>query len=244
MNYYQGKTILLTGATSGIGKALAIKLHIAGARLILLGRDFTALGNELPPEHGCTFYKPDFTKENEITAFAEEALAIGYAIDILIHSAGVSHLGRIGEMPVEKLDEQYLVNCRAPFLITQKFLPSLSQNKGQVIFLNSTAGLQTRELLGSYSCSKYALKAIADSLRMEVKSSGVSVMSVFLGATATPMQEKIQQYFGNVFLSENYMSAEDMAERILMVMLNGKVAGVTDVTIKGHNRIVKDINTS
>lgn len=235
MSYFKDKTIVITGATSGIGKSLAVLLNKEGAELILIGRNFVYLNNELPNGHNCKFVTVDLNNDSDIEDFTKQINSSCTKVNILIHSAGIIYLGSLQEMPVDKLDEQYRINVRAPYLITQKLLPLIRNAEGQIVFLNSTAGLQTRELLGQYSASKFALKAIADSLRLEVCELGINVLSVFLGATATPMQEKVQQDMGRAFDPVAFMSSDKIAERILLVMQNGKVAGVTDVTINDHN---------
>lgn len=235
MTYFQDKVIVITGATSGIGKSLALLLNKKGARLILAGRNFNAIKSELPDGNSCKFIKVDLNNDVDIGDFIQQINASYFKVDILIHSAGIIHLGSLQNLPVSKLDEQYRINVRAPYLITQELLPLIKIVKGQIVFFNSTAGLQTRELVGQYSASKFALKAIADSLRLEVRELGINVMSVFLGAIATPMQKKIQQDMGREFNPADFMNSEEIAERIVLVLQNGKVAGVTDVTIKDHN---------
>lgn len=235
MPYFKDKTIVITGATSGIGKSLAVLLYKEGAELILIGRNFDYLKNELPNGYTCKFVTVDLNNDHDIENFTKQINSSCSKVNILIHSAGIIYLGSLQEMPVNKLDEQYRINVRAPYLITQKLLPLIKNAGGQIVFCNSTAGLQTREQLGQYSASKFALKAIADSLRLEVRALGINVLSVFLGATATPMQEKIQLEMGRAFDPGAFMSPDEIAERILLVMQNGKVAGITDVTIKNHN---------
>lgn len=232
MSYYKDKIIIITGASSGIGKAIAKALHKEGARLLLLGRNLDLLKSELPDNYSHMFYTIDLLQDASVYEFVQNVIKDYEKIDILIHSAGVIHLGTIAAMPVEDLDEQYKINTRAPFLLTQKLLPLVKKANGQIVFLNSTAGLQTREFLGSYSASKFALKAIADSLRLEVRTNNINVLSVFLGATATPMQEKIQNYTGKSFHADDFMSVSEIADKIVLVMRNGKEARITDITIK------------
>lgn len=235
MSYFKDKTIVITGATSGIGKSLAKLLNKEGAELILIGRNFDPLKNELPNGHTCKFVAVDLNNDSEIIDFTKQINSSCNKVNILIHSAGIIYLGSLQEMSVDKFDEQYRINVRAPYLITQKLLPLIKNAVGQIVFCNSTAGLQTREYLGQYSASKFALKAIADSLRLEVRALGINVLSAFLGATATPMQEKIHLDMGRAFDPVAFMNSDEIAERILLVMQNGKVAGITDVTIKDHN---------
>ena len=235
MSYFKDKIIVITGATSGVGKSLAILLNKKGAKLVLSGRNFNSLDSELPKGHTCNFINTDLNYDIDIHDFIKQINANYHKINILIHSAGIIHIGSLQEMDVSKLDELYRINVRAPYLLSQNLLPLIQNSKGQIVFFNSTAGFQTKELVGQYSATKFALRAIADSLRMEVRELGINVLSVFLGATATPMQKKIQQDLGREFDPDAFMSPDEIAERLLLILQNGKVAGITDVTIKDHN---------
>ena len=232
MSYYKDKIVIITGATSGIGKAIAKKLYSENAQLFLLGRNFSSLKKELQENHRDDFCEIDLTNDSDIEEFVDRINGNCNRIDILIHSAGAVHMGSLENVSVKDLDELYAINVRAPYLLTQKFLSLIKKAKGQIVFLNSTAGLQTKEFLGQYSASKFALKAIADSLRLEVRSEGINVLSIYLGAAATPMQEKVQAFSRKAYHPENYMNADEVAERILQVIKNGKEARITDVTIK------------
>lgn len=231
MSYFKDKIVVITGASSGVGKSIARALYTENAKLLLLGRNVNELDKEFP---GSYVHIINLKNDFEIKGFADIVIKNYDKIDILIHCAGIIYLGNVETLPVEELDEQYQINTRAPFLLTQKLLPSVKKAKGQIVFLNSTAGLQTRETLGSYSSSKFALKAIADSLRLEVRFDGVNVLSVFLGATATPMQEKIQTTLGKKFIPDRFMKPEEIAKALLSVMQKGETAGITDITIKDH----------
>ena len=145
----------------------------------------------MPEDHSGDFYCVNLENDSDIDVFVDRVNGNYGRVDILIHSAGVVRLGSLENIPVEDLDELCMsINVRAPYLLTQKFLSLLRKAKGQIVFLNSTAGLQTKEFLGQYSASKFALKAIADSLRLEVRSDGINVLSVYLGAAATADEGK------------------------------------------------------
>src|SRR5262249_3946344 len=86
-------------------------------------------------------------------------------VDILVHSAGVIRLGSVAEAVAEDFDLQYRTNCLGPYLLTQKLLPALRSQQGQVVFVNSSAGQVARAKVGQYAATKHALRALADSLR-------------------------------------------------------------------------------
>ena len=109
-------------------------------------------------------------------------------------SAGTISLGAIESTPIDDFVKQYGINVRAPYLLTQALLPLVKLSQGEIVFINSSAGIHTKEQIGAYAASKHALRAIADTLRMEVNAFGVRVLSVYPGNTATAMQDAIQDF--------------------------------------------------
>ncbi len=153
-------------------------------------------------------------------------------IDFLIHSAGIIFLGPFETESIDKLDKQYRINLRAPFLITQKLLPKVKNNKGQIVFVNSTAGLSAWQNHSQYSATKYGLRAVADSLRAEVAPFGVKVISIFPGATDTPMQEQVQQMEGNEYNPDIFLAVSEVARSIVYSMSLPQNSIVTEITIR------------
>ncbi|MDE3181573.1 MAG: SDR family NAD(P)-dependent oxidoreductase [Acidobacteriota bacterium] len=98
-------------------------------------------------------------------------------LDVLIHCAGVFHTGRMEQASIEDLDSQNSANVRAPYLLTRRLLPLLTAAHGQIVFINSSAGLRAKQAeLGEYAATKHALKAIADSLHEELNPKGVHAL--------------------------------------------------------------------
>jgi NADP-dependent 3-hydroxy acid dehydrogenase YdfG len=153
-------------------------------------------------------------------------------LDILVHSAGSITLGQTETAPVADFDEQYRTNVRAPYMLTQTLLPLLRPRQGQVVFLNSSVGLNARAGVGQYAATKHALKAIADSLREEVNAAGVRVLSVFLGRTASPMQEAIHAAEGKAYYPERLLQPQDVAAVVLNALSLPRTAEVTDISIR------------
>jgi len=110
-------------------------------------------------------YQTDLTLDADIQDLIGRLQRDVGFVDVLVHSAGVITQGRIETEPVENLDWQYRTNLRAPYTLTRGLLPMLRLRRGQVVFINSSAGLSARASAGQYAATKHALKAIADSIR-------------------------------------------------------------------------------
>jgi len=208
---FGGQTAVVTGATSGLGRSLVESLVAEGAVVYALGRDQRAL--------------------DELAGGLGERLR-PHAIDLLIHAAGVVELGPVDSAPISALDEQYRINLRAPFLITQLLLPKLVVQKGQIVFINSGAGLTARAGWSQYAISKFGLKALADALREEVKPEGVRVMSVYPGRAATPMQAKVRALEGQPYKPDDFLQPSDVTSMVLAALSLPRSADVIDLNIR------------
>ena len=153
-------------------------------------------------------------------------------IDMLIHSAGVISIGKLEISSVADFDRQYKTNVRAPCLLTQVLLPLLKMQKGQIVFINSSAGLFSKANLSQYAATKHALRAFADSLRDEVNEMGIRVLSVFPGRTATPMQEMIFSQEGRDYPANRLLQPQDVAAVVIHALSLPRTAEVTDISIR------------
>lgn len=229
------KVAILTGASGGVGQTLASALAQQQAALALIGRNqrnLECVAAKLSPATTVKCYCADLACEQQIEA-AARSLAKDFATaDILIHAAGITTLGSVESGSKEDLDSNYRVNVRAPYLLTRALLPRLKQSKGQIVFLNSTAGLQARAELTQYAASKHALKALADGLRDEVNASGVRVLSLFLGRTATPMQAWTCRQEGREYHPELLIQPDDVASVVLNALLLPRTAEVTEIRMR------------
>jgi len=237
MESIQGKTGLITGATSGIGLALSFLLLRSGAKLYLAGRSFEKL-SEMILESGedfqYKFLKMDLQETNVINSL-QGALKEEESIDFVIHSAGYISLGSVADSDLKDFDKHFDINVRSPYIITKHLLEKLQKSKGQIIFMNSTAGLSSWKDIGQYASSKHALRAIADSLRQEMSGKGVKVTSVFLGSVDTPMQKRVQKLRGNKYDGSNYMDANDIASFIIHILTLPFSTCVSEVTLVQNN---------
>jgi NAD(P)-dependent dehydrogenase (short-subunit alcohol dehydrogenase family) len=236
MSTLQTQTAVITGASSGIGRAIALRLAEQGAFLHLVGRDQTRLEEVVEACRAAgsqaDAHAADVGEDAQVRQLVGELEREVKGVDILVHSAGVVHLGPVAEAPVEKLDWQYRINLRAPFLLTQGLLPLLMRATGQVVFINSGAGLSANGNWSQYAASKHALRAFADSLRHEVKPHGLRVMSVYPGRTASPMQQQVREMEGAPYDPERFIQPDDVAQQVVSALALPRTADVTDLSIR------------
>jgi short-subunit dehydrogenase len=230
------QTAVVTGASSGIGKAIVLSLAAQGAVVCLVGRKRQRLelvaASARAKASRIAIYEADLTVDEDIRELKTRLLRDFSSIDMLIHSAGIISIGAIESAPVEELDRQFRVNLRAPYVLTQALLPMLRTSQGQIVFINSLVGLNAKGGSGQYSATKHALTALANSLRQEVNPDGVRVLTVFLGRTAGPLQAAVHRMEGMTYKPELLVQPEDVASVVLSALSVSRTAEVTDITIR------------
>jgi NADP-dependent 3-hydroxy acid dehydrogenase YdfG len=231
----EGRVCVVTGASSGIGRAIAIAFASAGATVCAVARrmrELRATAERVDGAGEFVLYDTDLTSGEAPQELTRALLARGEGVDVLVHGAGTWSHGEVETAPVSELDRQYAANVRAPYLLTQALLPTLRQQQGQVVFINSSAGLSARAGVAQYAATKHALKAFADSLREEVNPHGVRVISVYPGRTATPLQAQICAVEGRPYVPERLMQPEDVASAVLHAITQPRTAEVTDLVLR------------
>ena len=227
----KGQVAVVTGASGGIGGAIATALAAQGATVYLVGRNADKL-NALAQTLNAEAHVADLTKDDDITALAAHVRAAHSKLDILVHSAGAIAHGKLETESVSVLDAQYAANVRGPYLLTQSLLPLLKQPRGQIVFINSSAGLMARPNAGQFSATQHAFKALADSLRDEVNGDSVRVLSVFPGRTATPRIEALHAKEGRPYAPEVLLQPEDVASVVVNALTLPWTAEVTNIHIR------------
>lgn len=232
MNNPHRKTAVITGATSGIGMAISLRLIKEGVFCYLVGRNFDLIESKLKDDgSNCRFVRADISKDSGLKALEKQIDKD--EINYLIHCAGLISLGEHEKSNVENLDAQYAVNLRAPFYITKMLLGKIKAKRGDIVFINSTAGLDAWETVGQYAATKHALRAMTDSLRKEVSKDKIRVTSLFLGSVDTPMQQNVQKQYGNEnYEASKYMKPDDIAETVAFILKLPNEMAVTDMTIR------------
>ena len=241
MTAFQGQVAVVTGASSGIGKAVALSLAEHGATVCLVARRLNELeaiataSRAIPPE--LLPYQADLTQDVDLNRLVTRLRADFRNIDIIVHSAGVYERDRFACARITDFEVQYRTNVLAPYALTQALLPMLAAHRGQIVFVNSSAGLAAPENLSQYAATKHALKAIADSLRKEVNQNGIRVLSVYLGRAATPLQERVHEMEHRIYRSENLMQATDVAVVIINALSLPRTTEVTDIQMRSLKRL-------
>lgn len=235
------RTCAVTGATSGIGRALALELARRGATVYAVGRSrekLDALTTKAQESAGEV--RPilaDLERDDDVVEAARHVEAHAEALDVLVHSAGAIALGAFGAVPAEELDRMYRVNLRAPYALTQALLPALRRAGGQVVFVNSSAGRRASAENVLYAATKHGLKALADGLRDTVKREGIRVVSVYLGRTATPMQKAVHAHEGRDYRPELLLGAGDAVELVIATLSMPRSGEVTDVDLGSMSKL-------
>lgn len=230
--HHEGMALhLVTGAGSGIGAALAARLRARGDDLVLLARS-PERARELRIQHpGAATVVADLGTPDGIGA-ALEAQELPPRLDALIHVAGVVDLGSVAELDVEAWQSQLAVNLVAPAELTRMLLPALRAARGQVIFVNSGAGLRASPNWSAYAASKHGLKALADSLRAEEAAHGIRVSSIYPGRTATPMQAVVHEQEGKAYDPADWIDPETVVTAMLTILDLPRDAQIPELAIR------------
>jgi NADP-dependent 3-hydroxy acid dehydrogenase YdfG len=230
-----GLHAVITGATSGIGRATTLALLQRGSRVCAVGRNperLADLGETAGAGERLDLRRADLSDNGDLDVLVEHIVRHHDELNTLIHCAGIISLDPLAQASLEDLDRHYRTNLRAPYALTQGLLDLLEKNGGQVVFVNSTSGTRASAGSGQYAATKHALKAVADSLREEVNDAGIRVISIFPGQTATPMQEDLHRSEGRAYEPERLMQPEDVAGTILSALTLSRSAEVTDVRVR------------
>lgn len=236
MRSLKNQIAVITGASSGIGKSIALELAKREVILCLLGRNLATLQEVADQAKKSTqrvhCYRLDLSKDQEIIDFGLSISEKFKGIDILVHCAGAYAASPLESASIEDFDRHYKTNVRGPYRLTQVLLSLLKSGKGDIVFINTSAVLQANANLSQYAASKQALKAVADSLRQEINAAGIRVLSVYPGRTASPMQEAIFKAEGREYKPELLIQPQDLATMITSTLCLPKSTEVTDIFLR------------
>ena len=177
------KTVLVTGASSGIGEAAAIALAARGHR-VLAGVRREADAKRLAAGLGSRSQALilDVTRPEQIEA-ARVAVDAAGGLDALVNNAGVTISGPLEHLPLDDLRQQFEINVFGVIALTQAMLPALRRSRGRAIIVGSVGGRNAMPLIAPYCASKHAIEALVPALRMELRHAGVAVSLIEPGST-------------------------------------------------------------
>ena len=191
-----GRVAVVTGASSGIGRATAAALAGAGARIVLVSRSesrLRAAAEEVSRAGGgrpALVLPCDVTDPEAVAALAERVRREAGTPDIVVNNAGIGHWAPIVDLSLERIRAVLEVNFFGAVHCTKAFLPAmLERRQGTVVFVSSGFGVLPFPYTGAYCASKHALNGFAGSLRAEVEPLGVGVLLVLPGSTQTAFFE-------------------------------------------------------
>jgi NAD(P)-dependent dehydrogenase (short-subunit alcohol dehydrogenase family) len=232
----ENRVALVTGASSGIGRAIALGLAAHGATVLAVGRDLQRLNDTVLEAESVDARVEaracDVTDEAAVRALGADLLTSLGALDVLVHAAGTIEFGEVGVAPVEQLDRMVAINLRGPYLLTQVLLPLLGNCRGHIVFINSSAGLRPSGGVAAYGATKHALRGLADALRDEVNPLGIRVTSVYPGRTRTPMQTAVSRWEGRIDPPAGLLEPADVATIVVALVSLPHGAEVTDIHIR------------
>lgn len=220
-NSLKDRTAIVTGATSGIGRAVALQLAQEGCNIVAVGRNaerLASLEHEILQHTGVLALQLDVCREADMAVMASKTLDRFGRIDILVASAGIARAATrkipvpFSQLPLEEWNEVIDTNLHGLFLSNRAVLPAMkTQREGDIINLSSfPAGVSGQPFAASYSASKFGVIGLSESLQEEVRQFGIRVQTVLPGPTDTPIfGQKAAARFGSL------MRVQEVAEAIV-----------------------------
>jgi short-subunit dehydrogenase len=229
-----GPVVLITGASQGIGAALArvFAAEVRGVRLALVARNARNLRAvaEACRDAGAaeaTVFACDTSDAAAVAKLGRTVAAKLGAVDVLINNAGAFAPASFVQTSVAEFDRMIAVNLRSAFLVTQAFLPAMLERKaGDIFFMSSIAGLGAYPNAAAYCAAKFGVTGLAKVLRAETKAAGIRVCCVHPGATWSP------SWSGSGVSPERIMPAEDVARAFLDVYRLGRRTVVEEIVLR------------
>ncbi len=212
-------TVVITGASTGIGRSLALAWAPRKVTLVLSARGKDALdevARAVEKEGSRAIVVPgDVTSATDREALVARALETG-GIDVLVNNAGRGYYAATGAIDIDDARKLFELNVFAPLALSQLAMKHLEARRGAIVMMSSVAGMVSAPKLGAYAASKFALEALSMSMRAELADLGVRVLVVRPGPVYTPFRDNAVRGGGETENAEpdpNAQSADDVARR-------------------------------
>ena len=220
-------THLLTGAGSGIGAALARRLHDRGDELVLLARNGDRADELAAAYPGARSLVADLAAPAAVSG-----LDLPDRLDTVVHSAGIVEVAAVADTDPQSLAGTVTVDLIAPMLLTRAVLQAVRATQGTHVFVNSGSGLRANPQWASYNAAKFGLRGFADALRQEEQPFGVRVSTIYPGRTATPMQEQVHAQEGKEYDADAWIRPDTVVDAILHVLDLPDDATIPDLVVR------------
>ncbi len=227
----KNKVVLITGATSGIGKALAFEFGRHGCKVAISGRreiELNEVKNELKKQGvGCFAIVGDVSIEADAKRMVDESVQYFGSLDVLINNAGISMRALFQDIELSVFKKVMDINFYGTVFCTKHALPHILKSKGSIVGISSINGRRATPARSAYSASKYAMEGFLEAIRMEVMKKGVHVLSVCPGFTASNIRNTALTADGSVQgesprEEQKMMSAEETAQHIYKAVISRK----------------------
>tara|TARA_B110000858_G_scaffold198514_1_gene266006 strand:+ start:20625 stop:21350 length:726 start_codon:yes stop_codon:yes gene_type:complete len=239
-NLSDKKLIVITGASSGIGLALAKAMLSEGYAVLGIANDFEKSGLEHPDFSSRSINLADLDRLEE--ALSSLLAEIDRPIKALINNAGIGRMGFLEQLSVKDIRLVMDTNLSSQVIVTKAFLPLLKkQGEGDIVFMGSEAALRGARQGSIYCASKFAVRGFSQALRDECGKSGVRVTLINPGAVRTPFFEKLQ--FEPELAPENAIEPEDIASAVSMVLAARSGTVFDEITLSPRNQVWKKKGT-
>ncbi|NIM49811.1 MAG: SDR family NAD(P)-dependent oxidoreductase [Gemmatimonadales bacterium] len=230
-------TCVVTGATEGIGRAVARALGTEGGKLAICARNAARVDSVLADLRGdgvtAIGRACDVSNEASVDAFARFVREELGSPDVLVNNAGIAHFAAVDEMSTAEFDATMAVNVRGVFLMTRAFLPDMKQRgRGHIVNIASLAGRNPVPGAAAYSASKHAVLGFSKSLFAEVRKHGIRVITICPGSVVTPFFEKSG---GNLESPERKLQPDDIAETVVATLSLPDRALISELDIRPTN---------
>lgn len=241
------RKVLITGATSGIGKAMAYAFAKQGDQLILTGRRhhlLEAIKADLEETYGqpVSIYQLDVTDMAALSTVSQQILAEVGAIDILINNAGLAlGLDKFQDYDMADMMTMLDTNVRGVLALTRLLLPSMvAQNQGHIITIGSTAGIYAYGGAAVYSMTKAAVKTLSDGIRIDTIDKNIKVTTVQPGIVETDFSQVRfhgdKKRAASVYQGIDALKPEDIADIVVYIANQPKQVQISDITIMANQQ--------
>lgn len=238
MSHLSNQVILLTGASKGIGRAMAVLLASHGAKLALTARNETELQQlqaDLKAQHPALeilLLPADLLAPGTPERLVAQAVAHFGRLDVLINNAGIGgKVGLLSEMPDEQLGRMIATNLQVPLLLCKYALaPMVAQGGGTILTVNSVAGKTAFAYWAVYDATKAGLKAATEALLAEQRGNNIRLINLYPGATATAIWDSLD--LAEVPEAEGMLSAQQVAEAAVFALSQPQNVLISDLTIE------------